>query len=508
VSAPPGNQAGTDGAVDTNATSGQPQLAIDRTTANLGSVIVGQTSAPATFTITNTGAAASGTVQASVTGAGYAPATNGCTGTLAPNASCQVSVTVTPSAPGTPSGSLMVTATAGGTVNASLAATALTVGVLAATPPGFGFGTTVAGTTSGMTTITVQNTGGQATGVIGVVLGGADPSEFEITSDGCVGMSLASYASCQLVARFRPGAPSAGAKSATITATANPGGAAVTALTGTAQPPAVLALSGSGTFGDTLVGTPVVGTFMVTNASPVVGAGRGRREALAGAEGVHGQDDEAQLDQAQAAGLHHRVAAGDRPVAVHHQHRRRRILEHRRHVNAGRHPDVRPAAEDHLLDAVALAPQDADFLGLQVHVLVGERAHGGEPAASRRAARRCSHAFLLAGGSSFARSSFAWARIRASNAFGSGLGSTLVGHKGTPGSGTGRGRFYTIRAGTRRSCCQKWRLPVPATPGPRARRLARGFIAIALRAHRGGWSPEGDRSKAPGESSSPGSRGR
>src|SRR5262249_45983037 len=40
-------------------------------------------------------------------------------------------------------------------------------------------------------------------------------------------------------------------------------------------------------------------------------------------------------------------------------------------------------------------------------------------------------------------------------------------------------------------------------PSPRARRLARGFTAIALRAWRAG-SPAGDGDKAPGESPSPG----
>jgi hypothetical protein len=52
---------------------------------------------------------------------------------------------------------------------------------------------------------------------------------------------------------------------AALAATTLTGGAAVTALTGTAQPPAVLALSGSGTFDDTLVGTPAARAFMVTN---------------------------------------------------------------------------------------------------------------------------------------------------------------------------------------------------------------------------------------------------
>src|SRR5262249_39434419 len=108
-------------------------------------------------------------------------------------------------------------------------------------------------------------TGGQAAGAMAVALGGADPSQFEITSDACMARTLSASATCQIVARFRPGAQAAGAKSATLTVAATPGGTAVNALTGTAQTPAALPLTGSGAFGDVIIGTPATRTITVTN---------------------------------------------------------------------------------------------------------------------------------------------------------------------------------------------------------------------------------------------------
>src|SRR5262245_12378132 len=154
VDAPPSEDANTDGppvmdapgadaAIDSAMIDGPPaqaQLAIDRTTADLGSVVVGQTSAAAMFTITNTGTADSGNVQASVVGAGYAIANNLCIGSLAPSASCQVGATVTPTAPGTPTGTLAVSAAPGGIVTAALSATALAPSALTATPASGSFG--------------------------------------------------------------------------------------------------------------------------------------------------------------------------------------------------------------------------------------------------------------------------------------------------------------------------------------------------------------------------------
>jgi hypothetical protein len=247
------------------------QLAIDRTSVDLGSVIVGRTSAPATLTITNTGTAISGALNASVTGVGYAIASNGCAATLAPHTSCQVSVTVAPTAPGTPTGTLTVATTPGGSVAAALSATALGPSALMASPPSFDFGMTLSGSVSGTTTVTVENTGGEAAGAMAVAVGGADPSQFEITSDACMARTLSVGATCQIVARFRPSAQAAGSKSATLTVAATPGGTAVTALIGTAQPPAALSANvTSATFGQVEVGLlSATTTWTITNTGDI-----------------------------------------------------------------------------------------------------------------------------------------------------------------------------------------------------------------------------------------------
>lgn len=260
--APDIDAAGADAEVD--APPGDATLTIDRTSSDLGSVIVGQTSAPSTFLISNSGTVATGAVTAQVSGTGYTISSNGCSGPLAPNASCSVSVTVTPSAPGTASGTLTVTASPGGSVNASLTATALAPGALSITPPSFDYGIVVAGSASATATYTVQNTGGAESGTITVALGGSHAGDFQIASNGCSG-TLAGGASCQVTARFAPGASASGTRAATLTASASPGGAAVSNLSGTAQIPAVLALGGSGAFGDLPVGQTATRTITVTN---------------------------------------------------------------------------------------------------------------------------------------------------------------------------------------------------------------------------------------------------
>jgi hypothetical protein len=255
---------GDDGGQDVDAPPGSAHLTIDRTSADLGSVVVGQTSAAATFLIGNDGDAASGPLGAVVTGAGYMTSTNNCTGTLAPNSSCTVSVVVTPSAAGTATGTITVTASPGGSVMASLTATALAQGALTITPSDQDFGIVVGGMASTATMFAVQNTGGGATGTVAVTLGGSDAGEFEITTNGCTG-TLAGGASCIVQARFAPGVSATGSRSASLTAMASPGGAAVATLRGTAQAPATISLGGSGAFGDVLIGSPATRTITVTN---------------------------------------------------------------------------------------------------------------------------------------------------------------------------------------------------------------------------------------------------
>ncbi len=251
-----------------DAPSGMATLAIDRASADLGMVVVGQTSAPAMFTIMNTGTLASGTVTVTTSGAGFAITSNTCTGQpLAIGASCQVAVTATPTAPGPMSGGLMASATPGGSVSASLSATGLAPGALMAMPGLFDFGVVPGGTVTPARTITITNTGGAATGVLTGALGGADAAIFEVVTNGCAGMTLAAAASCDITVRMRPAVTDSGTKSATLTVMATPGGAAMTTLMGTAQLPGVITLGGqTGAFGDVLLGMSVIRTATLTNS--------------------------------------------------------------------------------------------------------------------------------------------------------------------------------------------------------------------------------------------------
>ena len=144
----------------------------------------------------------------------------------------------------------------------------------------------------------------------------------------------------------------------------------------------------------------------------VVGAAGRLGVALAGAEGIHGQHEEAELHQPQAARLHHGIAPCPGPVAMHHQHRRHLALHRLRHVGAGRHPDVRPALEDEFLDAVALPLQDAEDLAHSS----GQGFSGNGPMAANIAWRSFGAAAATpargAGGLSSACRAAAWARMR------------------------------------------------------------------------------------------------
>ena len=146
--------------------SGKSATLVAVTTADFGSVNVGQSSTSLVFTYTNTSAAGTGTITvASVVLGGTNPgdftiANNGCNGAvLNPNAFCQIRVRMTPTAGGARSATLTVTDTAGGAAPASVTVTG--TGLQGAIAFSWGLAGTVGnfGTTTGTQTITVTNTG-------------------------------------------------------------------------------------------------------------------------------------------------------------------------------------------------------------------------------------------------------------------------------------------------------------------------------------------------------------
>src|SRR5262249_584755 len=112
----------------------------------------------------------------------------------------------------------------------------------------------------------VTNTGTATSGTISVAIAGADAASFGVASDGCSGHSLAVGAACTVAVTFHPAM--AGAKSASLSFVAAPGGSAVSALTGSPIGSGSLnIMPTSFDFGMVPVGTASAdATFTVTNS--------------------------------------------------------------------------------------------------------------------------------------------------------------------------------------------------------------------------------------------------
>jgi hypothetical protein len=144
---------------------------------------------------------------------------------LAPGASCSLGVSFTPSAWGSQSALLQVSALdAIGYLSLSGTGNGLHVGT-----PTLSFPTTAANTTSASQIIVVTNTASATTGAVAATISG---DGFEITSNGCAGVSLAPGASCNLSVRFVPFVN--GTYGLTLAVGATPGGTVYVSLYGVA----------------------------------------------------------------------------------------------------------------------------------------------------------------------------------------------------------------------------------------------------------------------------------
>ena len=239
-------------------------LSIDPTSSDMGQTPIGDTSAAATFTVSNTGQATSGTVAVSLGGtnaADFTIASSTCSGPLTAGGSCTVKVTFDSFYTGTDTASLTATATPGGSASASLTAQAITPAYFS-TPNPVDYGPVLVGASTTDQTVTITNEGQQTSGTLSTSLGGTDPGDFAIDSSTCTG-TLAGGKSCSVTVHFSPTA--LGSRSATLSISAFPGDPRSVALSGTG----VTALNvspGSYDFGNQNQGsTPGAATFTVTN---------------------------------------------------------------------------------------------------------------------------------------------------------------------------------------------------------------------------------------------------
>jgi hypothetical protein len=239
---------------------------------NFGAGAIGTSFPAVAFTVTNTGGTAVGVTAVGLSGAGadqFAVDSNGCAGaSLAPAASCQISVSSKVTKQGQQNASLDVNGSNGQTLGAALQVTGNTTtqptsGVLTLTPATADFGTADVGTALPAKAFTAKNTGGQTLTVTSVAISGPGTSQFAVSSNGCLNKVLAVNATCQIQVTATP--TQAAAATATLTVTGNGGQSDSSTLqvTGT-QPPQQL-------FTPTLVMNP--GVARPGQVTTAVGAG-------------------------------------------------------------------------------------------------------------------------------------------------------------------------------------------------------------------------------------------
>jgi hypothetical protein len=211
-------------------TGGGPVVTLSVTKLTFPKRVLGTTSPAKLVKLTNTGTGTLNITSITISG-DFAISTKTCGSTVAAGASCTVSVTFTPTAINTRTGTLTFTDDANPatqTVALSGVGTAISL-----SPTSLNFGTLAVGTTSAAKSITVHNAGTSTVTFTGFSIGGTNPGDYLISANTC-GASLAGGGSCTVSLQFKPTA--AGTRKGTLRVADNGGGSPQTAaLTGVGQ---------------------------------------------------------------------------------------------------------------------------------------------------------------------------------------------------------------------------------------------------------------------------------
>ena len=176
-----------------------------------GEVVVKSTGMPKVVTLTNNGSSV--LAISTIIPSGDFRQANNCGHSLAPLASCNVTLTFLPKAAGLQTGTLTISdSDSSSPQSVSLSGTATMISV---SPQTFSFGTHTVGTPAASKVVTVKNTGTVAVSMAPLSIGGTDSGDFQATSN--CGNSLAAGATCTAALRFTP--TNAGARTATLLVT-------------------------------------------------------------------------------------------------------------------------------------------------------------------------------------------------------------------------------------------------------------------------------------------------
>ena len=234
-----------------------PALTAAPSSLAFGSVTPPATSAAQSVTVTNTGAANSTTLTRSNSNATEFLASGTCTTmtSLAVGASCTLTVSYKPSGAGADTATYTLNGSGGATVSITMTGTGVgaPTASLQANPTSVAFGSVSVGSQSGVSTVTVTNSGGA--GAAGVAVGAPTNAEFSVSANTCAS-TLAAGANCSFGVRYQP--TGAGSDNATVTVSYT-GGSAVVNLSGTGATSGggqgVLSMPVSQTMPDQNVGT-------------------------------------------------------------------------------------------------------------------------------------------------------------------------------------------------------------------------------------------------------------
>jgi len=273
VSATPGTSAA---ATLTGTGIAAGKLSISPLSQDFGSLLQTTKSATAvTFSVMNSGASATGTLQASVVGSTEFQITRDtCSQTvLAAAGSCAVDLIFAPTS-ASPSGSLQIVATnPADSASAGLSGIGLAPAKLTIAPAAGTFTDTVVNQTGAAPiSFIVRNTGGVSAGTsagLSPAISGTNLADFSVVTgmSTCTG-ALAAGAQCTVVVAFNP-KTTGNSKTASLTVNATPGGPVVASLGGNGITAASLALAPAANnavaFGNVVVGVPKDQTFEVNN---------------------------------------------------------------------------------------------------------------------------------------------------------------------------------------------------------------------------------------------------
>jgi sugar lactone lactonase YvrE len=251
------NAAGSTQVVSLSGTAvGAPIASLTPGSLVFASQTVGTASMAQAITLNNTGGSTLTISSIALGGARSADfkTTTNCGSSLAPAATCYVSITFTPTAAGTRTATLSFSDNAAGSVQVvSLSGSAVGGAVTSLSPDSLVFGSQLIGTTSTERAVTLKNTGGSTLVISRIVLGGAQPADFKMTTT--CGSLLAPAATCSVSVTFTPTAP--GNSTASLSFSDNASAPAqVVSLTGIGvSAPSVSLSPGSLIFGNQIVGT-------------------------------------------------------------------------------------------------------------------------------------------------------------------------------------------------------------------------------------------------------------